>query len=195
MTGKDFLILIVGFLLGILSIIIRNLIGDSRKKKSVKIAITDELQTNFNQLRDGIKYSIERKQGLPEGEPLIRKDGLKSSNRQTIVIYAYKFRSTAYESSISDIHLIRSASSMEVHKFYARLKALEDVAETANRLFQEAQAVEPLKPKHSDVKNLDGDKVDGYFHHTMNDYELFERQAYELGVNVLKKLTGKEQGV
>jgi hypothetical protein len=68
---------------------------------------------------------------------------------------------TAYESSISDIRLIRSPSSKGIHKFYARLNALESVAKTAYGLFQKGPTIELDLPLNLDLQNFDGESIEG----------------------------------
>ncbi len=184
---NELLLLFVGFLLGILAFILKNYISDSRKRDSLRKTLIHEIQANYNQISDGMAYSHDKKLSL-KNEKLTSANGTTTKAGDVIVINSYKFTYTVFESNVSNMHLFTSNTAKKIYHFYHRLRALESVAETALKLFEEAGEIKHRNPKYDKVKPIDAATVNGHFKQQMSEYELFERLAHDSGAELFEIL-------
>ena len=177
---KELLPILVSFLLGLLSHIIYGAISNSRSKKRIKNSLSQEIQSNFFQVRDGREYSKSRINELT---------GL--GRHENVVIMSYNFNFNAYEDNINDIPLLKKDVSLKIHHFYNRLKTLQDVAKVGLQLFEKSKELTIDKENiPRSVKVIDASSLSSHFFQILDDYRQFETEAFNIG-NELVSILGK----
>jgi len=175
---KELYIGLVSFLFGLLAHILYGVIAKSRAKKRVRQALSQEIQINFFQIRDGRNYSLSKKKELNT-----------PGKNDTIVINHYDFNFGTYESNITDIPLLSKNLSLKIHHFYSRLKALQNTAITGLKLYEESKELYSKKEGLPiTVKAIDASSVSSHLFQILDEYHQFESQAYNLGNELLEKL-------
>lgn len=187
-STRELLIGFVSFVFGVLSHIVYGIINDSRTKARVKQALIKEIQANYFQIRGHLKYAADQREALERMDRFVDSDGVKRRPGESLVIGHYRFSHVAFDTNVSDIHLLGDDITARIHHFYSRLRTLEDTAQAATRLFEQAKEISYPDGDYKAVKVIDATKLSAHFQQTMQEYEHFERQAYDIGTDLLNTL-------
>jgi len=180
---------IIGMILGFFLKILHGRIQESSVEKKAKSALLTEIKANFYPLRDARSYARERIISIDKDLKIQTKDQ-RYKIKSPVVIHDYKFTRIAFESNINNLSSFGEELSLKIHHFYTTLRTLEQAAGSALRQFELQQEIMKKNPELRDVKIMDEENIGSLFQRIVDDYHLFENQAYRQGeelINLLEK--------